>query len=381
MFLLYLGLPLLAAALLLGGVSGEVPHAIRFLAKSILLTGALIVTLVATLRTVYGSGRTWQILVNLGTLLVSLAIILPLSEFIVRLALRNITTTADNTSYFAQRWRETQAPTMNSLGFREREFVLSANDHTYRIAVIGDSFTYGQGISINDRFTNILERRLSESFSQKYEVLNFGVGGAETVDHVNTLKDTVLATRPNYVLLQWFINDPEGHDTTARPRPWRLLPSDFLSGWLHRKSALYYVLNQQWISFQHKLGLIESNEDYLYKRFRDPDGADSIAARRALEEFLTITASHGIVAGIVIFPGLSSRSWFNNDHRLSFLLDRVLEVCTRLAVTCVDLRPTFRLVEPVSRLWVNRFDSHPGRLANELASNAIFETFHREWSK
>lgn len=51
------------------------------------------------------------------------------------------------------------------------------------------------------------------------EVLNFGRPGSETVDHVETLQDAVLPLQPDFVLLQWFVNDVEGHDKSGRPMP------------------------------------------------------------------------------------------------------------------------------------------------------------------
>jgi lysophospholipase L1-like esterase len=97
----------------------------------------------------------------------------------------------------------------NSWGFREQEFEMSKPRGVYRIAVIGDSFTYGQGIPEEDRFTELMEKFLNDQM-KKYEVLNFGRGGAQTVDEVATLRNIVLRMNPDFILLQWFVNDFEG---------------------------------------------------------------------------------------------------------------------------------------------------------------------------
>ena len=72
---------------------------------------------------------------------------------------------------------------------------------TYRIAVIGDSFTYGQGISEDARFTNFLENHLNQS-GEKYEVLNVWRPGAESIDHLTIFNNYVVRIFPDYVLLQ-----------------------------------------------------------------------------------------------------------------------------------------------------------------------------------
>ena len=79
-----------------------------------------------------------------------------------------------------------------------------------------------------------------------YEVLNFGRGGAETVDHISFLTEYVLDTRPDYILLQWFVNDVEGGNYKGRPEYMRLVPFGGLSRYLGSNSVLYYLLNSQW---------------------------------------------------------------------------------------------------------------------------------------
>ncbi|MDH3284004.1 MAG: SGNH/GDSL hydrolase family protein, partial [Acidobacteriota bacterium] len=191
-------------------------------------------------------------------------------EFAVRHAYRDVTTTGDNTSYFAQRWRHEHPPVLNALGFREREISERPPPGTYRIAVAGDSFTYGQGILEEDRLTNIVERRLNHS-GPRYEVLNFGVPGAETVDHLDIL-ETILTVAPDFVLLQWFVNDVEGRDKSGRPRPFPLLPARarVLTETLHEHSALHFLVNRQWIRLQRGLAWHPSYEAYMRRRFGNP---------------------------------------------------------------------------------------------------------------
>jgi hypothetical protein len=68
------------------------------------------------------------------------------SELLVRYLFRDITTTGRNSGYFSDRYWATHPPRRNSLGFREREFDSVPTPGTFRIALVGDSFTYGQGI-------------------------------------------------------------------------------------------------------------------------------------------------------------------------------------------------------------------------------------------
>src|SRR5438445_129949 len=91
----------------------------------------------------------------------------------------------------------------NRLGYRDRELGPKDPDR-YRIAVIGDSFTWGQGVEAEERFSNLIGGVLGPH----YEVLNFGIPGHDMPQHLEVL-DQVLPMHPDFVLLQLYINDFE----------------------------------------------------------------------------------------------------------------------------------------------------------------------------
>lgn len=69
-----------------------------------------------------------------------------MAEMASRYIYRDVTTTSYNTGYFAERWRKRNRPQINRWGFRERNLELHPLVGTCRIALVGDSITYGQGI-------------------------------------------------------------------------------------------------------------------------------------------------------------------------------------------------------------------------------------------
>jgi hypothetical protein len=362
--------------LLVLALDADMSRVVRFLAKLTFFLAATIIGASFLLVRLLGKKRARLALVGITAFGVPMLATLLAAEFVTRIVFRDIGTTGDNTSYFAERWRQKHPPNLNHWGFREKEFSLKPPSGTYRIAIVGDSFTYGQGISVRDRFSNILEQRLNGN-GGRYEVLNFGRPGAETVDHVEILRDAVLGTEPNYVLLQWLINDVEGKDSNP-PRAWRLLPSDTLSALLHRHSALYYLINQEWVKLQHRFGLIEGYQSYMERRFQDPQSDSSREAKATLDTFFRVCKDRDIPFGVVLFPALSRN--LTRDYPFAFLMDRVLATCRTQGVTCLDLRDTYAAVASPSSLWVNRFDPHPGPLANSLAAEAILKTFEPVWA-
>lgn len=93
---------------------------------------------------------------------------------------------------------------INSFGMRDKEYSLKKPANTLRIAVLGDSFTEGRQVDLEETFPRMMESDLASCSSlndQKVEVLNFGVSGFGTTQELLQLKDRVWQFEPDIVLL------------------------------------------------------------------------------------------------------------------------------------------------------------------------------------
>lgn len=90
----------------------------------------------------------------------------------------------------------------NSQGVRGlREYPL-AKGHATRVVVIGDSYTFGEGVNDDQTFSADLERLLDNS-----EVLNLGVHGYGTDQQLLRLQIDGVKYRPDVVLLGYYEDD------------------------------------------------------------------------------------------------------------------------------------------------------------------------------
>ena len=92
----------------------------------------------------------------------------------------------------------------NSMGYRDYERNLSKLQDTFRIAVVGDSFVEALQVSQEKNFCALLERKLNNVKTQKFEVMNFGVIGYATGDAYLLLTEEVMQYEPDLVLLAFF---------------------------------------------------------------------------------------------------------------------------------------------------------------------------------
>lgn len=151
--------------------------------------------------------------------------------------------------------------TVNSDGMPDAERSVAKPANTFRIAVVGDSFTEAAGVSRSGRFTAVMQDRLASCQAlqgQRIEVLAFGVSAYGPAHELLAMRTQVWKYSPNVVLLQLFL----GNDLRAsvrelngpEPMPFfvsvgdsleldsasRHLPGPRHTGWLYSLESLAY---------------------------------------------------------------------------------------------------------------------------------------------
>lgn len=97
-------------------------------------------------------------------------------------------------------------PSTNSRGQRDIERTLEKPAGVFRIILLGDSIVAGHGIrDLNHTISRELEQLLQQELN--VEVLNFGVGGYQTLAEVELLRTKGLQYSPDLVILVFESND------------------------------------------------------------------------------------------------------------------------------------------------------------------------------
>jgi lysophospholipase L1-like esterase len=294
------------------------------------------------------------------------------AERLARFQFRRAHTSGNAGDYIARSGGWSPGPP-NSLGFRERE-VPPRSAARYRIVVVGDSFTWGQGIERGERFSNLLERFLGP----RYEVFNFGIPGDNMPEHLIRLTQA-LAVSPDFVLLQLYINDFETREM-ERPRSYPLLPGP-LDGRLAESSLLYQLTEDRWRQVQEVVGISESYTHYMERNLRDPNLPNAREAYGQLHEFFVRARAAGVPAGAVLFPATDALGPDGTTYPFGYLHDGVRQACTDEKVPCLDLLPLFSTFRDPRAAWVSPFDAHPNAMANRRAAYLILQAFASAWQR
>ena len=246
---------------------------------------------------------------------------------------------------------------INSLGLRDREIPLTKSPGTYRILVLGDSTTFGWGVSFDDTASKILEKKLNAQQIpgyERFEVINAGVGNYDTVQEVTYYKTRGRELHPDMVILVYFINDPE-------PVPRQK------SIWLIDRSYLVAFLTNRLDGVLRKTGKRPGWKDY-YASLYDDNKPGYQACKAALLDLAATTRENNTKLIVALLPELHE---INNGYPFTTEHQKIKDVVTPTGVPVLDLIDGLKNHGPEETLWVTPLDDHPSGKANTLIATQL----------
>jgi len=146
----------------------------------------------------------------------------------------------------------------NSLGFRDEE-PAPATEDTTTILLLGDSFVFGYGVNVEDRFDTHLRTRL-DGGDGSLRIINLGMGGWGTLQETRHARDHFDLFQPDIVVLTFCGNDPlddkhfhEGVFLLGEPGRVHFPGKK----WVWRNSHLYRFAALQYYHYRHRAYLRE----------------------------------------------------------------------------------------------------------------------------
>lgn len=262
----------------------------------------------------------------------------------------------------------------NAMGIRaDREFSFAKPDGVFRIVGLGDSFTFGYGVEVEDTYLARLERSLRQ-IPVRAEVINLGVSGAGTAEELIMLNEVGLRFEPDLVVVAYYRNDI-GDNTRAG------LYSVSDSGELHRTKDKYLpAVNMR--DFLYSFGLYRYLAEHSHLMCFVREATSAIVKRRMraenarrkserdeerltaalLDEIKRVCAERNIDFVVLDIP---------SDNYVSNLPAGFL---TRVAPEeIVDLRVPFKDHVPERLLYWARSDGHWTPMGHQVAAQALLE--------
>lgn len=261
----------------------------------------------------------------------------------------------------------------NSFGMRDEEPHPKTDTSFTRIAVLGDSFTFGFGVPGEDTYPSVLERLLNKEIdARKFEVLNFGVSGYSTQDEALVFKHKVSDWDLNLVIIGYVFNDPEIE--AIQP-----LQSHYQEvRWWQYSNLLRLVakLKLRWDIKKYGDG---NYTKYLHSANRRK--WQSVVT--SFEDIKRVADARNICVLLVIFPLIGDSLWGQKepkntqdrwwtDYPFLELHKQVAGMANEKDISVLDLYENF-LRYSDKQLKVSPSDGHPSKIGHEVAAHAIYQ--------
>lgn len=264
---------------------------------------------------------------------------------------------------------------INQFGLRERADITPDNKAASerRIVCLGDSFTFGWGVPVEQVWVRRLEEELRRSHGD-IRTINCGLGGTLTVDEYWWgLRTRFGAFRPDVVIVSIYLNDLIASEGLCiyGPRPARSpsLLFDYLRAAVAR-DPLDLDPTVDWVQLALDLPENEGTAMNMY----GPDKPFAAmwsqgAPQQALVAMREWCGQHDCKLLVALWPflqGLGPAA----DYPFARLHDLVAAFCASRSIPMLDLLPVLD-VESAADLWVTPFDKHANPHAHALAVPAL----------
>jgi lysophospholipase L1-like esterase len=257
-------------------------------------------------------------------------------------------------------WADWLGP-LNNFGHRDRDFVTPKPADTFRIVLLGDSFTEGAGLSREQTFGRLLQRQLGPNV----EVYNLGHSGMTTREEADVLLRDGSKLGPDLIILGYVFNDAETHPLE---RPYRDLPAWYVSAQRTLTQRLgsyasYAVLGE----VQKLLPGNFASMDAFYASQHDRGGRGWANVTQGLSDIGRWAKDNHVEIIGAIWPFFFDE-WRSDGNGL---VGQVAGAMREHGFRVLDLSPVFAQRGPFGTLGISSHDAHPNAEANEIAARVL----------
>ena len=270
----------------------------------------------------------------------------------------------DSGFLLSQNFRKPDATTSVGVGYRTAYDLSKLTDHD--VVLVGDSFVWGQGVAIDQRFGDVLQAKLRQT-DPKTTVYSLGIIGVGLRDYVKSLREVPPSPRVRRVIVAYYQND--------------MPPMDTVDGWMEKLSL---AVGRSSVSGRLLLDAVrvsvapnvDQYAQMLLSNYQE-GGTDFASRWQSLVDYFNtlfqLSSERSIEKPILmIIPALSPgdpEKWADVHRRLA-------QVAKAAGFDVLDLFADFKVGTPDAlryRLAPN--DLHFNVDGNRIAGDRLFEAF------
>lgn len=279
-------------------------------------------------------------------------------------------TDAFGVSLPARRWFALHTD-LNAMGCRDSEWSMDKPPGAYRIAFVGDSYTYGWGIErVEDRFPDLIQSYYAAHSRGAVEVMNVAKPGWGTEDQIRPIRDMIDHLDADEIVLCYVPNDIEPLiPTTEGFNPTR--PPDYQFINLDSSPLLDYLYRRIYLPL---VPTVRRYHDWLAEAYVNDEIWREHAAQ--LAEIADYCRSHDTALRVVLLPFLITSG---DRYDADYVHGKLRTLFQGLGVGILDMRQVLgeQGIDP-RRLVVNSLDAHPNEEAHALFAEAMWIAWYED---
>lgn len=246
---------------------------------------------------------------------------------------------------------------ISSDGLRDREFSMKKPSATFRIAVVGDSVTFGWGVPQSQTYPKRLEALLNKQRplgpQVAFEIINFGVGNYSAEDAAAMLQHKTFKYVPDMVIYGAFINDAE----LAR----EVSGSTTLLQHSLAAVLVWSRLDRLW----RQLDLREDYQEYYHGLYKE-GGAGRQQVWESLQKMMSLCRQAKIPLVVALLPELHD----SDGVQFAAIRQFYQSAATESGAHFIDLKASLS-GNSWRRYWVSADDAHPNATACDLFAQML----------
>lgn len=276
---------------------------------------------------------------------------------------------------------------INSFGFRDIEHPKHKDDQTVRILGLGDSFTFGWGVSLENTYLKQLETTMLQTTGRSVETINTGVPGWGLNQYYICLKEFGIQFTPDIIVVGYWPDDLNGPpvdklgpvpnaqreaESHIRMRGGLLHHSRLFNFFTYLADHIKYKNRSKRIPHLHDAGARRAewakNPDFLIA-----DSGHEITDTRSkilkdhLSRINSLATTHGALLIILFIPDYSQLFHPEFQH-----INRVLhKAADELGIAFLDMTPIYEATERAHSNYFWPLDGHTNEVGHRAMAEAL----------
>ncbi|MCH8902452.1 MAG: hypothetical protein IIA45_00835 [Bacteroidetes bacterium] len=265
----------------------------------------------------------------------------------------------------------------NSLGFRDIEHTIEKPDSVYRILGLGDSYTYGVGVQVENTYLYKLEEMLQmkDSSSKEIEIIKAGIARYFPEPERLLLEHYGLQFNPDLVMVGFLPNDIVdtyfGLESVTLSNEGYLLTREGaalgdLGTWLFFNSHFGRIVLSKYVALRIRMKYTVRDKDLFIK-----DGYHEKDWKKIEEEYSKmrkLTKTIGAKMAVIYIPGKGPY----RDHH-NYAVKRISDWCEANDALFINTLPAMKQYDGAEKLYFEK-DVHYTEVGYELVAETIYNT-------